>query len=102
MNNIVKACIINLFGGKTKDRLDFLLRRKPKDPFGGPLNSQSFRQRIYSDIMSRLEFKAIVETGTFRGTTTEFFAKSGLPVYSVEIDTRAHGFALQRLSHLGD
>ncbi len=99
---IIRASILGLLGKKNVGRLDYLLKRKPKDPFGGPLNGQTFRQRIYADIMDRMDFKAIVETGTFRGTTTEFFAKSGLPVYSVEIDDRAYGYASQRLSRQRD
>jgi hypothetical protein len=94
---MIKSFIFRLLGGKNIGRLDYLLRRKSKDAWG-PLNGQSFRQRVYAEIMSRINFKAIVETGTFRGTTTEFFAKSGLPVYSVEIDPRAYGYALQRFS----
>ena len=102
MRRAAKAIVISLLGAKALGRLDYILKRRSKDPFGGPLNGQNFRQRIYADIMNRGDFKAIVETGTFRGTTTEFFAKAGLPVYSVEIDSRAHGFASQRLSHLRD
>src|SRR4051812_14324006 len=102
MHSIAKAIAIGLLGGKTIGRLDYILKRKPKDPFGGPLNNQRFRQRIYSEIMNRGNFSAIVETGTFRGTTTEFFARTGLPVYSVEIDVREHAFARQRLSQLRD
>jgi hypothetical protein len=49
--------------------------------------------------MARISFKAIGETGTFRGTTTEFFAKSGLPVYSVELKPRAYGYASLRFLH---
>ena len=102
VRTIVKSLIFRMLGGKNIGRLDYLLGRQSKNPWGGPLNGQSFRQRIYSDIMNRGNFKAIVETGTFRGTTTEFFARAGLPVYSVEIDLREHGFASQRLSHLRD
>jgi hypothetical protein len=102
MKYIIRSFILRLIGKKNIGRLDYLLGRKPKDPFAGPLNDQHFRQQIYSEIIARLNFRAIVETGTFRGTTTEFFAKSGLPVYSVEIDPRAYGFATQRLSQLRD
>jgi hypothetical protein len=64
-----------LLGDKNVGRLDYLLRRQSKDAWGGPLNGQKIRQQIYSDIMSRIDFQAIVETGTFRGTTTEFFCE---------------------------
>jgi hypothetical protein len=86
-----------LLGDRNVGRLDYLLRRQSKDVWGGPFNGQKIRQQIYSDILSRVAFRAIVETGTFRGTTTEFFAKSGLPVYSVDLDPRAYGYASLRL-----
>jgi hypothetical protein len=92
---MIKSFLLKLVGEKNAGRLDYLLRRKSKDAWG-PLNAQSFRRRVYLDIMSRIDFKAIVETGTYRGTTTEFFAKSGLPVYSVELDPRAYGYASLR------
>ena len=100
MTQIAKLVALGVLGAKTVGRLDYVLRRRPKDPFGGPLNDQHFRRRIYLEIISRGNFRAIVETGTFRGTTTEFFAKAGVPVYSVEIDLREHGFAKQRLCRL--
>ena len=45
----------------------------------------------------RRQCTAIVETGTYLGTTTTFFAGSGLPVYTVETDPRYHGFAQMQL-----
>ena len=92
---MIKSLVLGLVGEKNAGRLDFLLRRKSKDAWG-PLNGQSFRQRVYWEIISRINFQAIVETGTFRGTTTEYFAKSGVPVYSVELDPRAYGYASLR------
>jgi hypothetical protein len=44
--------------------------------------------------------EAIIETGTFRGTSTEYFARTGLPVYSVEAVPRYFGFAQARLRAL--
>ena len=34
-----------------------------------------------------------METGTFRGTTTNFFAEFGVPVYSAETDPQNYAFA---------
>jgi hypothetical protein len=98
---MLKSLILRLLGEENAGRLDYLLRRKPKEAWGA-LNGQSFRQRAYSDIMRRIRFRAIVETGTFRGTTTEFFARSGLPVYTVEISRRAYGYASQRFARERD
>ena len=102
VRTIIKSLIFRMLGGRNIGRLDYLLGRQSKNPWGGPFNGQNFRQRIYTDIMSRMDFRAIVETGTFRGTTTEFFAKSDLPVYSVELDPRAYGYASLRFFNRRD
>jgi hypothetical protein len=95
MSNMIKSLALQAIGPKNAGRVDYLLNRKSKDAWG-PLNGQRFRQQVYLEIMSRIAFNAIVETGTFRGTSTEFFAKSGLPVYTVEIDPRAYGYSCLR------
>jgi hypothetical protein len=92
---MIKAFILTLVGQRNAGRLDYLLNRKSKDAWG-PLNGQRNRQKVYSEIMRQIPFQAIVETGTFRGTTTEYFAQTGLPVYTVEIHPRAYGFASLR------
>ena len=93
----MKALILKLIGEENAGRLDYLLKRKSKHAWG-PLNGQNFRQLVYSEIMSKIPFQAIVETGTYLGTTTDYFAKSGLPVYTVELLPRFYGFAAQRFS----
>jgi glycosyltransferase involved in cell wall biosynthesis len=60
------------------------------------LNGQAGRAALCRQIFAALAPAAIVETGTFRGTSTEFFAEVGVPVYSVEADPRIHAFAQQR------
>lgn len=52
--------------------------------FGGPLNGQRYRQLIFNRLL-RLGVDAIVETGAYLGTSTAFFARQGLPVYSCEL-----------------
>jgi hypothetical protein len=45
----------------------------------------------------------MVETGTFRGTTTEFLWHiSGVPVYSVESEARFYQYASMRLAGISD
>ena len=55
---MIKSVIRRLLGEKNVGRLDYLLKYQSKNPWGGPLNGQSFRQRIFSDIMSRIDFTA--------------------------------------------
>lgn len=65
---------------------------------GGPLNGQDMRLGIYKSVLEKLSFDCIVETGTYRGTSTEFFNQSsGLPVYSVEVHPRFYTYSKNRL-----
>ena len=72
---------------------DYFLGRN----FGSPLNGQQGRQAIVLEAVRRCAFRQIVETGTFRGASTEWFSQFGLPVYSVEINERAAHFSGLRL-----
>ncbi len=92
----IKRIVANIIGQANLGRLDYLLKPRLRRSWGGPFNGQSFRQRIYSDLIKEIDFKAIVETGTYHGTTTEFFAASGPPVYSVEANPRWYAYSLLR------
>jgi hypothetical protein len=71
------------------------------DAWGGPFNGQRRRQEIFRELEHRCGFAAVVETGTFRGDTTEWLAQlAARPVFSIEISPRFHRFAQQRLHHL--
>jgi hypothetical protein len=52
--------------------------------------------------MQSFAFKAIVETGTFRRTTTMMFAEQGLPIYTVEASPRFHAYARLRLRKVNE
>jgi predicted O-methyltransferase YrrM len=65
--------------------------------WGGAFNGQPFRQALFRALIRRLEPAAIVETGTYLGTTTEFMAETGLPIFTVEAHQRSYGFARARL-----
>jgi hypothetical protein len=66
--------------------------------FGGPFNGQSGRQQIFRDLLATKAFRAIIETGAYRGTTTEFMAQeSGLPIYTVEAQRYIFHYAQLRL-----
>ncbi|HSU28589.1 MAG TPA: hypothetical protein VLJ68_09430 [Chitinophagaceae bacterium] len=82
----------------TKARLDYFFDRSLGKEFGGPFNGQASRQQIFRDLVREVPFKAIVETGTFRGTTTAFMAtQSRLPVHTVEAEPRFYHYAKLKL-----
>jgi predicted O-methyltransferase YrrM len=75
----------------------------------GPMNGQPSRQEATRQLMARVRPPVIVETGTYRGVTTEFLADFGVPVHTIEIDARLHAYSRARLRryrnvtvHLGD
>ena len=77
--------------------VEFYRHPKKRDSWGGPLNNQEFRQRIFRQLLEHFKFSGIVETGTYRGTTTDFFNKtSGLPVYTAESHPHYYGFSAMR------
>src|SRR5690349_9850491 len=53
--------------------------------WGGPFNGQTGREAIMQNLLELLEPTAVIETGTFRGISTEWIAKhySG-PIFSCE------------------
>lgn len=85
-------------GDERLGMLDYWRLSEWREPWGGPFNGQAFRQRLFVDLWSRVPFAAIVETGTYRGTTTAYFRRNTrVPVHSFELRPRHHGFARARL-----
>lgn len=69
----------------------------------GPLNGQAGRQGIIRDLARTLAFDEVVETGTYRGNSTEFFAHVvGVPIHTVEAHPRYFHYAAKRLSPYPD
>jgi len=66
-------------------------------PWGGPLNGQRYRQHVMERLM-RVGPDSIIETGTFLGTSTAFFARHGLPVHSCELRDEYFAAALSQLT----
>jgi len=65
-------------------------------------NGQNGRQAIFAELLSALDVRLIVETGTYTGITTGFMARSsGLPVISCEVNPRFHAVAKLRLKDVG-
>lgn len=66
-----------------------LLRPSLADSWGGPMNGQVKRWQMIRDMITLGNFDEVVETGTYRSTTTRFLHHiSALPVHSAEIEER--------------
>ena len=84
--------------GMFRGQLDYILKPRLKRREAGPFNGQEFRQRIFRELVEKMGFSAIVETGTFRGETTQYmYRTSGLPLYSAELNPRFYAYARMRL-----
>ncbi len=74
--------------------LEYAFLPRLRSSWGGPFNGQERRQQIFLEIMRAGKVTAIVETGTFRGTTTAFMAQScDCPVFTVEAQARFMHYA---------
>ena len=77
-------------------RIDFA-RPHLREGWGGPFNGQRHRQDVVRGLYRAILFESTVETGSFRGESTEFMAAvSGRPVLSVESSPRFLAFAKRR------
>jgi hypothetical protein len=80
-------------------RLD-LMRPDLASGFGA-LNGQEIRQSILENLMRAFSFDLIIETGTYRGTTTEWLrSRSRSPIVTIEVSRRYYEYALRRLAGL--
>ena len=76
------------------EALTGLFRRSPA------LNRMRYRQRIVSDIIKRFAPDAIVETGTYKGHSTLFFAARAPRVATIELNPEFHAAAVKKLARL--
>ncbi len=75
-----------------------LLRPALARGFGGPFNGQERRIEAVREIFDRIQFRAILETGTYRATTTTFFRQvSDAPIATIEADSRYYHYSRLRL-----
>ncbi|MEM9265151.1 MAG: hypothetical protein AAGA46_06470 [Cyanobacteria bacterium P01_F01_bin.13] len=93
---LLEKAMNKILGQANLGRLDYFRYPDMQSSWGGPFNGQKFRQRIFFDLLYHCPIKAIVETGTFRGTTTAMFAATMLPVYTVERSPRFFNYSKTR------
>ncbi|HEV8070172.1 MAG TPA: hypothetical protein VGP76_20680 [Planctomycetaceae bacterium] len=104
MSNPIKAWLRDHLPQGFVGAVQYYLQPDRLDSWGGPFNGQCFRQLVFLDLFRTCRFDAIVETGTYRGSTTQFLARNsgGAPVYSTEISRRLFEVARRRLRALPD
>lgn len=77
-----------------------LEKEEYREIWGGPFNGQQGRQAMFAELVEKLGVTSIVETGTFRGSSTAFMAeRSGLPVFSCEAHGRYYYYSKRRLKN---
>ncbi len=70
-----------------------------QDSWGGPFNGQIARRDLVQKIIQAWDPAAVVETGTFRGSTTEWLAEiTSIPIYTCEKNIRFFLQSRQRLA----
>ena len=95
---LMKQVAKRLLGDKVLGIIDYYRHPDWRSSWGGALNGQSHRQRMVETFIRELPLETIVETGTYRGTTTAFLASlTSVPIYTVECDARRQGFSLPAL-----
>ncbi len=88
----------SLLGEKLVGKIDYYRFPQQKQSWGGPFNGQEFRKKIFHELTENINFDCVVETGTYKGTTTEYMAQNlDLPIYTVEALERNYGYATHRL-----
>jgi predicted O-methyltransferase YrrM len=85
--------------GKIKGIFDFIFKRKDlENKWGGPFNGQEIRRKIVDDIFEKSGVSNIIETGSYLGDSTIYFAeKYKLPIYTCELIGRYYMFSKLRL-----
>jgi hypothetical protein len=93
---LAKRVVRPLFGDCVLGYIDYARFPDLGAKAGGPFNAQTARQALFREMVAGLQPLAIVETGAHLGTTTEFIAQIGLPVFTTELDARRWGYARAR------
>ena len=92
----MKKHLTKVLSEKTLGMYDYFAKREWRYSWGGAFNGQEHRQKIFLQILST-GIDMIVETGTFRGTTTDFMSRNfkGM-IHSTELIERNFGYATAR------
>jgi predicted O-methyltransferase YrrM len=86
---------------RVRPRARLRARRDSRQPdlanaWGGPFNGQEARKQIVSEVAGVMQPTAVIETGSYRGTTTAFLRDLGAPVYTVELNAQLYFYVSRR------
>jgi hypothetical protein len=96
LKNLLHRSLHSMLGDELVGVIEYLIYPDRGAAWGGAFNGQRSRQELFHSLVRRFAPVAIVETGTYLGTTTKFMAATGLPIFSVESKPRYYGFARAR------
>jgi hypothetical protein len=78
--------------------MEFLFRPKTRESWGGPFNGQALRLSQVREIFGAIKPDVVIETGTYRATSTIALADlSRSPVFTIESSRRYWGYSRMRL-----
>jgi len=67
----------------------------------GPFNGQTCREAVVRSVLDAVPIDLVIETGTYRGTTTERLrAITKAPIVTIEASLRYYEYSRRRLAHL--
>lgn len=102
MSKLIDRVVAPLFGETRAGALSYRGNPARGRGWGGPMNGQKWRCLMVAELIRKVDPAAIVETGTYLGTTTEWMTAFQIPVYSCEASERNFGFARQRMIGIGN
>lgn len=87
-----------ILGERVVAKINYKRGVRLKASWEGVFNKQHGRKEIFDEIVEHFDPATIVETGTFRGTTTEYMSGTTANVFSLEFDPSNAGYAQARLA----
>ncbi|MGI9319518.1 MAG: hypothetical protein ACR2QW_19470 [bacterium] len=98
MIKVLKSILRKVLPEYTLGMIDFYRFPQWHSDRYGPFNDQIGRLNIINQLVEVYHPQYIIETGTYRGSTTAHLSRStGLPVFSIEANRRTYGFSKTRL-----
>jgi hypothetical protein len=93
----MKSFLKKVIHNKILGQIDYYRIKFFSLPLGEPFNGQTYRQQIFLEIIRKLNPLSIIETGTFRGTSTIYMhLSSNLPIHTIEVDRRYYTYSKKR------